>query len=424
MKPIIKVEGLSKQYRLGIVGTGSFKDDVKRWWYKTLGKDDPFLKIGEMNDRKNRGSSDYVWALKDVNFIINPGEVVGFIGSNGAGKSTLLKILSRVAEPTSGSVNMMGKVASLLEVGTGFHPDLTGRENIYLNGAILGMNKKEINQKFDEIVDFSGVERYIDTPVKRYSSGMHVRLGFAVAAYLDPDILIVDEVLAVGDAEFQKKCLGKMKEVSNGQGRTVLFVSHNMAAIDSLCNRCLLLKNGMLINDGATEPVISSYISQRTTGSKINESQRLGFGPVRVTNISFRDMYNNEVECIPSGSIFKIVLEYENMMPNASVEVIPGITVRNVHESAIFTHHSRLNRTKFKANVSKGKFIYTLPKINLTPSTYLVSYSLMHEDGIMDASDQLISFTVIDGNYYENGETIPSTLGQVLVDGNWEDIVK
>jgi lipopolysaccharide transport system ATP-binding protein len=252
----IKVENLSKIYRLGEIGTGTISRDMERWFKtKVLKQEDPFLKIGETNDRANKGMSDIVYSLQDINFEINQGDAVGIIGRNGAGKSTLLKILSRVTTPTTGKINIKGRVASLLEVGTGFHPELTGRENIYLNGAILGMRKREIDRKLDEIIDFSGVERYIDTPVKRYSSGMYVRLAFAVAAHLESEILIVDEVLAVGDAEFQKKCLGKMGEVSKGEGRTVLFVSHNMGAVKSLCGEILILKNGLLdftgnINDG------------------------------------------------------------------------------------------------------------------------------------------------------------------------------
>src|SRR5580704_8865232 len=227
---VINVEHLSKQYRLGEVSTGTLSHDINRWWYKIRGKENPYLKIGDANDRSQKGTSEYVWALKEVGFEMKRGELLGFIGRNGAGKSTLLKILSRTTAPTTGSVKVKGRIASLLEVGTGFHPELTGRENIYLNGSILGMRKKEIDRKLDEIIDFSGVEKYIDTPVKRYSSGMYVRLAFAVAANLESEVLIVDEVLAVGDTEFQKKCLGKMKDVS-GQGRTVLFVSHNLAAI-------------------------------------------------------------------------------------------------------------------------------------------------------------------------------------------------
>ncbi|RYE17084.1 MAG: ABC transporter ATP-binding protein, partial [Sphingobacteriaceae bacterium] len=232
---VIKVENLGKQYRLGEIGTGTLSHDLNRVWARLRGKEDPFAKIGEANDRTTKSSSDFVWSLKDVNFEVHAGEVLGIIGRNGAGKSTLLKILSKVTAPTTGRINIKGRIASLLEVGTGFHPELTGRENIYLNGAILGMTKIEIGKKFDEIVDFSGVERYIDTPVKRYSSGMYVRLAFAVAAFLEPEILIVDEVLAVGDAEFQKKCLGRMRDVSTNDGRTVLFVSHNIAAIRGLC---------------------------------------------------------------------------------------------------------------------------------------------------------------------------------------------
>lgn len=257
---VIRVEDVSKQYRLGIIGTGTLKHDVNRWWHTVRGKEDPYLKIGEVNDRSKKGTGpdEYVWALKDISFDVKQGDVVGIIGKNGAGKSTLLKLLSRTTLPTTGSLKIRGRVASLLEVGTGFHPDLTGRENIFLNGAILGMTKAEIRSKFDEIVDFSGVEKYIDTPVKRYSSGMYVRLAFAVAAHLEPEILIVDEVLAVGDAEFQKKCLGKMKDVS-GQGRTVLFVSHNLVSVKALCTRGILMKNGGLFAEGHINEIIQLY---------------------------------------------------------------------------------------------------------------------------------------------------------------------
>lgn len=258
---VIKVENLGKQYRLGQVGTGTLSHDLNRWWYRMRGKEDPYLKIGEANDRTVKGTSDLVWALKDINFEVKQGEVLGIIGKNGAGKSTLLKILSQVTGPTVGEIKVKGRIASLLEVGTGFHPELTGRENIFLNGAILGMTKAEIRSKFDEIVAFSGVERYIDTPVKRYSSGMYVRLAFAVAAHLEPEILIVDEVLAVGDAEFQEKCLGKMKAVS-GEGRTVLFVSHNLPAVRSLCKTGLYLKNGSILKDGKIDEVLSEYLHE------------------------------------------------------------------------------------------------------------------------------------------------------------------
>lgn len=259
----IKFENISKQYRLGLIGTGTILHDINRWWYTARGKEDPYLKIGEVNDRASKGNSKYVWALKDITFDVKQGEVVGIIGKNGAGKSTLLKILSRVTSPTTGSIKAKGRIASLLEVGTGFHPELTGRENIFMNGSIMGMNKAEIKSKMDEIIDFAGVERYIDTPVKRYSSGMTVRLGFAIAAHLEPEILVVDEVLAVGDAEFQKKAIGKMQDVSRGEGRTVLFVSHNLDAVATLCNRCVLLENGKSIDDGNPSDIIARYLNSK-----------------------------------------------------------------------------------------------------------------------------------------------------------------
>jgi lipopolysaccharide transport system ATP-binding protein len=260
MHPIIKIENLSKQYRLGTIGTGTVRNDLKRWWYRVRGKEDPFLKIGDINDRSVKGNSEYVWALRDINLEVMPGEVLGIIGKNGAGKSTLLKILSKVTGPTTGKISYNGRIGSLLEVGTGFHPELTGRDNIYLNGAILGMTKAEIRMKLDEIINFSGCERYIDTPVKRYSSGMTVRLGFAVAAHLEPEILVVDEVLAVGDAEFQKKAIGKMQEVSREDGRTVIFVSHNMVAVKSLCTKAIVLNNGIINYRGGSIDGVDFYL--------------------------------------------------------------------------------------------------------------------------------------------------------------------
>jgi len=266
MSIAIKVENLSKLYRLGEVGTGTLSHDLNRFWHKIRGKEDPYTKLGTVNDRTRGNESNYVWSLKDIDFSLEQGKALGIIGKNGAGKSTLLKLLSRVTSPTTGCIKVKGRIASLLEVGTGFHPEMTGRENIFLNGAILGMSKKEIKTKFDEIVHFSGVEKYIDTPVKRYSSGMYVRLAFAVAAHLESEILIVDEVLAVGDSEFQKKCLGKMNEVSKGQGRTVLFVSHNMAAVKDLCSEGILLKNGQLQMQGPALEAVAAYQKMNVLG--------------------------------------------------------------------------------------------------------------------------------------------------------------
>ena len=261
MTTAIEFNHISKQYRLGLVSTKTLSHDLNRWWQTAvLHKEDPYLKIGSVNDRSTAADSEYVWALNDIDFKVEQGDVVGIIGKNGAGKSTLLKLLSRVTGPTTGTIRARGRIGSLLEVGTGFHPEMTGRENIYMNGAILGMTKAEITRKLDEIVDFSGCERYIDTPVKRYSSGMMVRLGFAVAAHLDPEILVVDEVLAVGDAEFQKKAIGKMQDVSRGEGRTVLFVSHNMTSIKALCKRGVILKNGLLVDDGQIDTIVTHYL--------------------------------------------------------------------------------------------------------------------------------------------------------------------
>ena len=261
----IRFDNISKQYQLGSIGTGTLSHDLKRWWaINILKKEDPYLKIGQVNDQNDKNSDGIIWALRDIDLEVRKGQVLGIIGKNGAGKSTLLKILSRVTTPTTGSIKVHGRIASLLEVGTGFHPEMTGRENIFMNGSIMGMTKAEIRSKFDEIVDFAGVAKYIDTPVKRYSSGMTVRLGFAIAAHLEPEILVVDEVLAVGDAEFQKKAIGKMQDVSQSEGRTVLFVSHNMNAVRSLCSRGIVLKNGQVIFDGNTDDAINQYINVNT----------------------------------------------------------------------------------------------------------------------------------------------------------------
>lgn len=278
MATAIEFNNISKQYRLGLVSTRTLSHDLNRWWTVNVrGKEDPYLKIGETNDRTQKGMSEYVWALKNIDFKVEQGDVIGIIGRNGAGKSTLLKILSKITGPTTGTIKAKGRIGSLLEVGTGFHPEMTGRENIFLNGAILGMTKAEIARKLDEIVDFSGCERYIDTPVKRYSSGMTVRLGFAVAAFLEPEILVVDEVLAVGDAEFQKKAIGKMQDVSSGEGRTVLFVSHNMSSIQQLCKHGVLLKDGMVEKMGDVADVVDYYLSNMKT---INDFNRNGNGNV------------------------------------------------------------------------------------------------------------------------------------------------
>ena len=287
MGVVIKVDNLSKQYRLGTVGAYTFKEDTLRWWAKIRGKEDPFLEFGSENDRTIQDESKFVWSLKDINFEINQGDVFGIVGKNGAGKSTLLKILSKVTSPTTGRILTKGRIASLLEVGTGFHPELTGRENIFLNGAIMGMKNTEIKRKLDEIIQFAGVEKYLDTPVKRYSSGMYVRLAFAVAAHLEPEILIIDEVLAVGDAEFQKKCLGKMKDVS-GEGRTVIFVSHNLAAVRNLCSKGMFLKNGTVQHIGSVYDTLAAY-------QKLNFSYKLSAEFVK------KEIQNKDIELLKAA---------------------------------------------------------------------------------------------------------------------------
>lgn len=312
MTSVIKVENISKQYRLGTVSTGTISHDINRWWHKLRGKDDPYLQVGEVNDRTLKSENEYVWALRDINFEVAKGEVLGIVGRNGAGKSTLLKILSRTTAPTTGSVKIKGRVASLLEVGTGFHPELSGRENIFLNGAILGMTKQEIKNKFDEIVEFAGVERYIDTPVKRYSSGMYVRLAFAVAAHLESEILIVDEVLAVGDAEFQKKCMGKMSDMSKGEGRTVLFVSHNLPAVKRLCTKGIFLSNGMLQFEGSVNDVSVLYFNEieKQSTMLVDAEEREGNGRVRLQSFQIAGNPSPEVNH-PVRFLFKLNKPFE-----------------------------------------------------------------------------------------------------------------
>lgn len=306
MQPVIRFENVGKLYRLGTVGTGTLSHDLRRWWITSvMRREDPYLKIGETNDRSTKGSSDYVYALRDINLEVNEGDVLGIIGKNGAGKSTLLKLLSRVTAPTTGKIYTRGRIASLLEVGTGFHPELTGRENIYMNGCILGMKKWEIDKKIDEIIDFSGCERYIDTPVKRYSSGMMVRLGFAVAAHLDPEILVVDEVLAVGDAEFQKKAIGKMQDVSKGQGRTVLFVSHNMDSVYNLCKNGLVLENGKVKLISTVKEAIETYNSfSSIDGSYVNTNKS---NNIIISEIKYLDSNERETNHYTTNDFINIV---------------------------------------------------------------------------------------------------------------------
>lgn len=364
MSTVIKVENLSKQYRLGEIGTGSLSHDINRWWHQVRGKENPYLKIGESNDRSTRGESEYVWSLKDINFEIEQGDAVGIIGRNGAGKSTLLKILSRVTGPTTGSVKVKGRIASLLEVGTGFHPELSGRDNIFLNGAILGMRKADIKKHFDEIVDFAGVERYIDTPVKRYSSGMYVRLAFAVAAHLESEILIVDEVLAVGDAEFQRKCLGKMGEVSKGEGKTVLFVSHNMAAVNILTDKSIYLKNGTLINYNKTPSIISDY--QNDNKNDNLDYQNTNNDTTCIERIFIKTTHLNNNQQINSDLEINIILNIKVplLKPAISYQIIDMNDLPLIHN--LITYQDTEFATKPGRTILKN----VIKKLKLYPGRY------------------------------------------------------
>ncbi|MEY4293004.1 MAG: hypothetical protein RIQ61_1402 [Bacteroidota bacterium] len=403
MSTAIKVENLSKIYRLGEIGTGTISRDLERW-YKTklLGKEDPFLKIGESNDRSKKGASDIVYSLKDINFEIEQGDAVGIIGRNGAGKSTLLKILSRVTTPTTGRINIKGRVASLLEVGTGFHPELTGRENIYLNGAILGMRKKEIDRKLEEIIDFSGVERYIDTPVKRYSSGMYVRLAFAVAAHLESEILIVDEVLAVGDAEFQKKCLGKMGEVSKGEGRTVLFVSHNMEAVKSLCNKAISLNNGKLYEQGVVNKVVEKYYNTQPINEHIFINEHLN-------SISEIDLLEVKIENESNTSMFFIEEELK-------IKIKYKLNVK--HESVTTSIHLNSAGVKVFCTAEDSKKLgegiynttYIIPKNLLNNSYYSLDvFLIFNVSDIKYSKQEVVSFIMEEKN--KRGEYLGEILG-------------
>ncbi|MFT4646061.1 MAG: lipopolysaccharide transport system ATP-binding protein [Planctomycetota bacterium] len=414
---ILKIENISKQYRLGLVGKGTLSDDLKRWWYRVRGKEDPFLKIGEVNDRSTVGNSDYVWALKDINIEVKQGEVLGIIGKNGAGKSTLLKILSKVTGPTTGTIKSKGRIASLLEVGTGFHGEMTGRENIYLNGAILGMNKAEITNKIDEIIEFSGCERYIDTPVKRYSSGMTVRLAFAVAAFLEPDILVIDEVLAVGDAEFQKKAIGKMQDISRGDGRTVLFVSHNMAAVENLCTRVVVLKNGRISYSGKVGESIQEYLKSNTRINKLEETtDRKGNGKVKLLDFS---IFGDNKKMNPqTGKSFNMEFILENNRKTDSSRIRFDLRIDdNMGQRIIWLSDSIVNDSI--VNTENLKIItFCMKKLNLNKGLYYVTTHILVDNEVSDWIQNAFSFEVTEGDYYNSSRLVPINQSKLLVDFN------
>ncbi|WP_430901688.1 MULTISPECIES: ABC transporter ATP-binding protein [unclassified Paraflavitalea] len=372
----IEIHNVSKLYRLGEVGTGTLSHDLNRWWHKIRGKEDPYMKLGQENKRDSAGSQ-YVWAINDVSFNVPQGSVFGIIGKNGAGKSTLLKILSRVTAPTKGTIRAKGRIASLLEVGTGFHPELTGRENIFLNGAILGMTKQEIKRKFDEIVDFAGVSRYIDTPVKRYSSGMYVRLAFGVAAHLESEILIVDEVLAVGDAEFQNKCLGKMSEVSKGEGRTVLFVSHNMGAVKSLCNGAVLMQRGTVSKIGATSDIIEDYLSSDSEVERFKQwhENHPGDRTVQLDKIQILDRKNSLDLTLVSSDVVTVEVYYTLTEEVKDLRVVVNILTFDGTE-VFSTSDFRYQDQSRVRKAGKYKSSFTIPGNFLTVSRYFVSVDI------------------------------------------------
>lgn len=406
---VIKVENISKQYRLGQVSTGTLSHDINRWWHRVRGKEDPYLQIGETNDRSVKGSSDYVWALQDIHFDVKHGEVLGIIGRNGAGKSTLLKILSRTTAPTTGNIKIKGRVASLLEVGTGFHPELSGRDNIFLNGAIMGMTKKEISRKFDEIVDFAGVERYIDTPVKRYSSGMYVRLAFAVAAHLEPEILIVDEVLAVGDAEFQKKCLGKMKDVSEREGRTVLFVSHNMAAVKQLCTRGIVLQNGALSFSGSQYEAVNFYQNAHQTNSSFLHHGKLEDAPgnnnIRIISFDVTPLLGETIS-ISTGFNFEIA--FFNYKSAINLDVTFEL---KTSDEVIVLHHGALISVNHDSKSGIYRVKGTVPSNLLNAGTY--SFNLIFGENQRHALFMIydfIQFEVMNESLGSNSNILPGIL--------------
>ena len=416
MAVAIKIENLSKQYRLGLVSTRTLSHDLNRWWQMNIrGKDDPYLKIGETNDRTTKGDSEYVWALKDINLEVEEGEVLGIIGKNGAGKSTLLKILSKVTGPTTGIIKARGRIASLLEVGTGFHPEMTGRENIFMNGSIMGMSKAEIRIKFDEIVEFAGVGRYIDTPVKRYSSGMIVRLGFAVAAFMEPEILVVDEVLAVGDAEFQKKAIGKMQDVSHQEGRTVLFVSHNMAAISVLTKRCILLNEGTINSSGITSDIINNYIRTNDfSGERVYKIDENAPGSENVKLKAVRIISDEKVTSdVLINKEIKIEIDYFNYNKNALYDV--NIHLSNAEGSYVLATVNRASTNLItddwcnKARpIGNFRSICVIPANFLNDQHYTIDIGITNEKNLWEVNAKsVLSFNVVD-----NGEMRKEYVGK------------
>jgi lipopolysaccharide transport system ATP-binding protein len=423
----IEIDKVYKQYKLGSVGTGTLSHDLNRWWHKIRGKEDPYEKITSNNDRSDKGSTnDYVWALQDISFDIKKGEVIGIIGKNGAGKSTMLKILSKVTSPTKGNIKVNGRIASLLEVGTGFHPELSGRENVFLNGAILGLTKNEIKRKFDEIVAFSGVDKYIDTPVKRYSSGMYVRLAFGVAAHLESEILIVDEVLAVGDAEFQKKCLGKMKDVSNNEGRTVLFVSHNMPTMQNLCTSAVFMEKGKLkIEKSDTSTIIQHYLQDGFEKAKTNiadRTDRQGEGNIRITGFYITDENGNMQNEVMGGQkiIFNIKYKCKENFTANGLSVALSVTRNDAVLMSVFCNEYT-QTLLFNDIKNEGLFQCTVDNMPFMKGEYLLNFMLNRGNIIEDWIIEGSTMQVEDGDFYGTGKIIESSHRSLLINHSWKN---
>jgi lipopolysaccharide transport system ATP-binding protein len=422
---VIKVEGLGKLYKLGEYGTGSISHDLNRWFARVRGREDPFATIGEVNDRTSKGASDYVWALKDINFKVSQGEMLGIIGRNGAGKSTLLKVLSKVTTPSEGRIKIKGRIASLLEVGTGFHPELTGRENIFLNGAILGMTKTEIKKKFDEIVDFAGVERYIDTPVKRYSSGMYVRLAFAVAAFLEPEILIVDEVLAVGDAEFQKKCIGRMKDVSRNDGRTVLFVSHNMAMVEELCHTGIFLKNGItsekLPIKTATQKYWGDIAALKENHNLENRKDRDGRGDLRFTGIEFFNSEGAATNIFRQGEKITLKLSYKLAEDFRDLEGVHfSLSIVDSAGTLLINHCSDLVGWVYNMEdlQNANAVSFSLSHFDFKEGDYFINLDCVHSYEFIDRIDYAGELSIVSALPYNYVK--PIRAGLLATEGYWK----
>ena len=427
---VLSIENVWKQYRLGIIGHGSLYKDLQSYWSRLMKKDDPNKKIsfGD-NITEKRIEDEKFWALRNISLELQQGETLGIIGENGAGKSTLLKIVSRVTAPTRGTVKIAGKISSLLEVGTGFHPELTGKENIYLNGAILGMTNSEIKKKLDDIISFAEVSDFADTPVKRYSSGMYVRLAFSVAAHLDPDILVVDEVLAVGDAAFQRKCLGKMSSISRA-GRTILFVSHNMNSITSLCERAILIKEGKIIMDDVSSSVVNHYLgnledyllpkSGEISLNKHPTRKKFHDRAVQLTHCRIIDEKNNSTVNIMSGSTVKVVIGYKMNKIIKSENITFGISFTDKNQYRLFHCSTEIIGISSDKINSSGEIICVIPRLPLRPDIYKLDLGINVSGRPSDAIYGAIGINVIQGDYYGNGSTITAGSGDLLVDYSWE----